>query len=193
MSVGVRTVASAYAGWVTSRRRRRAPRRCEPAAASRSSTPSLTTPPSSSTARASSPSSLPSAAPIPAATSAGDFVPVVGGDAVGRQVDVLRGGAHLAGVEREREREVLAHRLEVVGRVDDDGVDAGLLGEHDRLAGVVLQPVAEGVAAGEVDQPHLGPHRQRRGQLVGRVLGGEGDQVAGRSRPRPAPPGRPAP
>jgi len=69
-----RTVASAYAGWVTVREAT-STSPWDAASESRSSTPPLTTPPSSSTARASSPTSLSSAAPRPAATSATDLWP----------------------------------------------------------------------------------------------------------------------
>ncbi len=45
------------------------------------------------------------------------------------------------------------------------------------LGRVLLQPLAELAAAGEVDQLHLGPGRQRLGQAVARALDGQGDQV----------------
>ncbi len=82
------------------------------------------------------------------------LVAFVGVDAAGRHEDRLRGGAHLAGVQRQREGEVAQHRLVGVGRVDDDVVDAGQLGIDLGLAAVVDQPLAEDVAAGEVDRLH---------------------------------------
>ena len=54
-------------------------------------------------------------------------------DAVARHVDVLRRGAHLARVQREREGDVAGDGLHVVRRVDHDLVDARLLGVDLRL------------------------------------------------------------
>ena len=104
-------------------------------------------------------------------------VPVGGLDAVPRNQHVLRGGAHLSTVEAQREAEVAAHPGEVVGGVHDDRVDAGLLGVHVGLPRVGFQPVAELCRAGEVDDFHLGPQRQRRGELLVRRLGGQLHQV----------------
>ena len=73
-------------------------------------------------------------------------------DAAGRHEDRLRGGAHLAGVERQREGQVAQHGLVGVGRVDDDVVDTGQLGIDAGLAAVVDEPLAEDIAAGEVDR-----------------------------------------
>ena len=44
--------------------------------------------------------------------------------------------------------------------VDDQRIDAGLLGEHLGLAGMLLQPFAEGVGTGEVHQPDPRVERQ---------------------------------
>src|SRR5205814_7912559 len=84
-------------------------------------------------------------------------VPVGGLDAVPRNQHVLRGGAHLSTVEGQGEGEIAAHAGEVVGRVDDDGVDSGLLGVHVGLSGVAFQPVTELRRAGEVDDAYLRP------------------------------------
>lgn len=53
----------------------------------------------------------------------------------------------------------------------------GLLGVDLRLAGVGLQPVAEGGGAGVVDDPDLGAHGQGLGDALARPLDGERDQV----------------
>ena len=66
---------------------------------------------------------------------------------------------------------------EVVGGVDDDRVDAGLLGVDLRLPGVGLQPVAERRRAGEVDDPDLGPGGQGVGEPLAGRLGGQRHQV----------------
>ncbi|MGY4277199.1 hypothetical protein ACVILE_003379 [Streptomyces sp. M18.1] len=103
--------------------------------------------------------------------------PLVGADAVAGDQQVLRGGAHLAAVEGERERQVGEHAPVVVGRLDDHRVDAGLLGEDLGLAGVGLQPVAEGGGAGVVDDPDLGAGGQGLGDALTGALGGERDQI----------------
>lgn len=54
----------------------------------------------------------------------------------------LRRRAHLPAVEGKRIREVRRHRARVVRGVEDDRVDAGLLGEHQRLPRIGLEPVA---------------------------------------------------
>jgi hypothetical protein len=79
------------------------------------------------------------------------LVAVFSFDAASRHENGLRGGAHLAGVERQGEGQVAQHRLVGVGRVDDDVVHAGQFGIDLGLAAVVDQPLAEDVAAGEVD------------------------------------------
>ena len=63
-------------------------------------------------------------------------VPGVGGEPVPGHQQVLRGRAHLPAVEHEREGDVREHPAVVVGRVDDDRVEAGLLRVHLRLPGV---------------------------------------------------------
>ncbi|MCY1229981.1 hypothetical protein D9M72_423760 [compost metagenome] len=73
-------------------------------------------------------------------------------DAAARHVDGLGGGAHLAGIEAQGEGQVAGNGLDVTHAVDDHAVDAGLLGEHLGLAGVVFQPVAEGAGTGEIHQ-----------------------------------------
>ena len=92
------------------------------------------------------------------------LVAVFGFDAASRHEQRLRGGAHLAGIERQREGQVAQHRLVGVGRVDDDVVHTGQFGIDLSLAAVVDQPLAEDIATGEVDR------------LDGRV----GDQLLGR-------------
>ena len=173
---GVRTTASGKSGWVTSREA--SATSPEAAAASRRAfTSGLTRAPSSAFARASSPSSRSTAAARSATTSSYDFAARVGGDAVPRDQQVLRGGAHLAAVEGQREGEVGEHAPVVVGGVDDDGVDAGLLGVDLRLAGVGLQPVAERGGARVVDDPDLGAHGQRLGDALAGALHGQRDQI----------------
>ncbi|MCY1222459.1 hypothetical protein D9M72_345530 [compost metagenome] len=98
-------------------------------------------------------------------------------DAVLRHIDVLRCRAHLARVQRQRERDIAHHALEVAGGVDHDLVDAGLLGIDLGLVRIALQPVAIGAAAGEVDQAHFRAQRQRGRHALGRVVGHQRDQV----------------
>ena len=100
----------------------------------------------------------------------------VGLDAAGRDDDGLGGGAHLARVERERERQVGQHGLVVVGRLDHDVVDAGELGVDLGLLAVVDQPLAEDVAAGEVDRldRRMGDQGLGRGTALGHA---QRDQV----------------
>ncbi|CAG9187878.1 hypothetical protein BVI2075_100072 [Burkholderia vietnamiensis] len=81
-------------------------------------------------------------------------------DAVTRYVDVLRSRAHLARVQRQRERDVLGRGLEVVGRVDHDLVDAGFLRVHLRLVSMAFEPRAVLRTAGEVDQLDFGAQRE---------------------------------
>ena len=101
---------------------------------------------------------------------------MVGLDAVFGDVDVLRRGAHLAAVQRQREGQVVQHGAVLVGRFDDDAVHTSHLGVQARLAGVVLQPAAKLVAAGEVDAGHGGALGQGLG--VGGVVGQrQGHQV----------------
>ena len=100
-----------------------------------------------------------------------------GFDAALGDVDVLRRRTHLSGVQRQRERDVAHHALEVTGRVDDDLVDPSLFCEHMRLYGIALQPRAVGAAAGEVDEAHLWVQRQRRGRPIARVVGNQGNDV----------------
>src|SRR5206468_6514385 len=90
---------------------------------------------------------------------------------------VLRGGAHLAAVEGQREGDVAAHPGEVVGGVDDDRVDAGLLGVDDGVGDVGFEPVAVRGGAGEVDDAYLGAGGEHGGQLLVGGLGGELDEV----------------
>ncbi|MDR8775310.1 hypothetical protein FEP92_05733 [Burkholderia multivorans] len=85
---------------------------------------------------------------------------VGGADAVARHIDVLRRGAHLPRVQRERERDVLRGGFQIVGRVDHDLIDACLLGVDLRLMGVTFEPRAVLRAAGEVDQLDLGAQRE---------------------------------
>ncbi len=89
---------------------------------------------------------------------------VFGLDATGRHEDGLGGGAHLAGVQGQGEGQVAQHRLVGVGGVDDDVVHASQLGIHLGLTGVVDEPLAEHVAAGEI-------HRLDR-RVGGQGLGG---------------------
>ena len=95
-------------------------------------------------------------------------VALVGLDAVARDIDVLRGRAHLAGVERERERQVAHHSSQVVGRVHDDRVHAGLLGvdELPCRGTLTLEPATERGTAGVVDDRDLGPGGQCLGQSL---------------------------
>jgi len=104
------------------------------------------------------------------------LVSFVGGYAASRDQDGLRGRAHLAGVERQREGQVAEHLLIAVGRVNDDVVYAGQLGIDLGLAAVVDQPLAEDVATGEVDRLDglVGDQLLRRFALVGDA---QADQV----------------
>ena len=138
--------------------------------------------PSSAVARASSPSSPSTAAARSARELVDRLVRAVGGDAVAGDEEVLRGRAHLAAVERQREREVREHPAVVVGRVDDDGVDAGLLGEDRGLVGVLLQPGAELRRAGVVDDLHLGAQREHLRQALAGLLGRELHEVGREAR-----------
>eukprot|EP01022_Parablepharisma_sp_SALTPOND_P021539 TRINITY_DN427_c0_g2_i1.p1 TRINITY_DN427_c0_g2~~TRINITY_DN427_c0_g2_i1.p1 ORF type:complete len:1279 (+),score=502.02 TRINITY_DN427_c0_g2_i1:12957-16793(+) len=101
-----------------------------------------------------------------------------GGDAFFGDVDVLWRGTHLARVQRQREGDVVYHPGQVVGAVDDDLVDAGLLGIDLRLAGMAFQPVAVGAAAGEVDQADLRAQRQGARHLgIAGIMRGQRDDV----------------
>ncbi len=100
-----------------------------------------------------------------------------GGDAVARDVDVLRGRAHLAAVEGERERQVGQHALVVLDGVQDDRVDPGLLRVDDRLRCVPLQPHAELGGTGVVDDADLRADSQHLGQALAGLLDRQGHQV----------------
>jgi hypothetical protein len=71
------------------------------------------------------------------------------------------GAVHICPVYSASENARLRREaLEVVGRVDDDLVDAGLLRIHLRLARVLLEPAAVRGAAGEVDDLHFRAQRE---------------------------------
>src|SRR5690606_12662184 len=110
------------------------------------------------------------------------LVPLIGLDAIRRNQNVLRRGAHLATVEREGEGQVAAHSGEVVSGIHDDRVDAGFFGVDLRLVRVLLKPVAELAGPGEVDDAYLRPRREHAGQALARLLRGERDQVRVESR-----------
>ncbi len=84
-----------------------------------------------------------------------------GADAVARDVHVLRRGAHLAGIECERKSNVVRGRFQIVDGIDDDLIDAGLLGIDLHLMRMTFEPGAVETAAGEVDQLDFGAHRER--------------------------------
>src|SRR5207247_6597119 len=91
-------------------------------------------------------------------------------DAVAWHVDVLRRGAHLSGVERERKGDVARDCLDVARRVDDDLIHARLFGVDLRLTRVFLEPFTVGSASGKVDALHLGtPRESLRGIVAWRV------------------------
>lgn len=109
-----------------------------------------------------------------------DVVPgdhaVVGAHARVRDVEVLRRGAHLAAEERETAGERAHGRRQVGNGIEDDGVDARGLGEHQGVRDVAFQPRSERGTAGEVDDPHFGTG----GQLPSDGgVGGVDDQLNG--------------
>ena len=71
-------------------------------------------------------------------------------------IDVLRSRAHLSRIQGERKRNILDHPLEVRSGVDDDLIDARLLGEDQSLPRFSLQPFAVLGAPGKIDELHLG-------------------------------------
>src|SRR4029453_7712011 len=96
-------------------------------------------------------------------------VPGVRLDTALRYQEVLRRGAHLPAVQRQRERQIAQHPAVVVGGVDDHRVEPGLLGVDDGLPGVRLQPVAELAGAGEVHDPDVRMGGQRDRDAVTRL------------------------
>ncbi|MPM02831.1 hypothetical protein SDC9_49086 [bioreactor metagenome] len=110
------------------------------------------------------------------------LVALIGLDPAAGHEDRLRRAAHLAGIERQREGEVVAHAGEIGACGDGDGVHPGFLGEEPGLGRRAAKPGPEGRRAGEIDQPHrrIGgqPLRHRR---LGRI-GGEQHGIGGQAR-----------
>ena len=72
------------------------------------------------------------------------LVPLIRRDPALRHINVLRRGAHLPGIKRQREGQIGAHPVKVIGGSNDHAVDARFLGEDLRLLGILAQPGAEG-------------------------------------------------
>jgi hypothetical protein len=99
-------------------------------------------------------------------------------DAVTWHINVLRRRAHLAGIERERERNVARNGLDVGSGVDHDLIDACFLRVHLSLVCMAFEPGAILGAAGEVDQLDLRTQREILNQCaVVRVGREQGDDV----------------
>src|SRR5262245_15212024 len=105
------------------------------------------------------------------------LIPFVGLDAVTRDQEVLRCSTHLAGVERQGEGDVRGHSTEVIGGIDDDGVDPSLLGVDVSLPGVLLQPVAVLRGTREVDDLHIVVGGEYGCQSLAVALGSQADEV----------------
>ncbi len=73
-------------------------------------------------------------------------------DTVTRHVNVLRGGTHLAGVQRKGERQVAGNRLEILNRINNHLIHTSFFGVDQGVASIFFQPVTVLAAAGKVDQ-----------------------------------------
>ena len=100
-----------------------------------------------------------------------------GAYALRRDVDVLRAGAHLRTEHAHRRGQAAQRGVQVVGGFQHHGIAAGSLGEGQCRIGIAFDPLAEGDAAGEVDDGGLGMLHQQLADRLFHACRGHRHQV----------------